>query len=244
MKNSFSYSAHFSAGRLFHYLIEFITHPVFLPVYWLVIEGLCRPWFTGDRYRQLYFHYGGLALVGLVVLPLALVGLARLFRLTHVWHPTRSERRFLLAIILVTYTSYFVMNLLRWQDGETFLWVLLAGFHLFVLGLLVLALVMLLLYWLPGLQPSLHVAGWTFMTTWFGLYAFVHRQWHCQIYVLPALILLTGFVAAHRLYLQRHPTRDVVVALICGLGCAWLLWQGLTHWIRQSGTLFHSFLLT
>ena len=194
--------------------IDIITHPIFLPLYWFLIELSCKKWYVGTEFFNIYLEYYAIAITGLVLLPLAFISIAHLFKLVDVITPQRSERIILLFVMILVYGTFLISTFLHVRSGNVIISEFLGNLVMLVSHAFVVVSVLILMESFK-LRPSIHVAGWVLFTC-FLIINGTKSQWECTLWYAPLSIVIAGLVASLRLR-QVHRPMDIGLGILAGL---------------------------
>ncbi|NPA35185.1 MAG: hypothetical protein GXO48_09685 [Chlorobi bacterium] len=198
----------------FYKLLNTITHPIFLPLYWFSIELVCRKWYLGTEIFSIYLEYYAIALTGLVFLPLLFIAIAHFLKLVNIIRPRRSERLILLFVMALVYATFLVSTYLHLQGGNSLINELLGNLIMLVSHAFVVVSTLILMETF-NLRASIHVAGWT-LFTYFLIINGIKFRWECILWMVPTAVVITGLVASLRLR-KDHTPKELALGILAAL---------------------------
>ncbi len=195
-------------------VVNTITHPIFLPLYWFFIELRCRKWYLGTEIFNIYLEYYAIALTGLVILPLLFLSFAHLLKLVNITQPRRSERIVLLLVMVLVYATFLVSTYLHLQAGNSLINELLGNLIMLVSHAFVVISTLILMETFK-LRASIHVAGWT-LILYFLIINGTKFRWECILWMMPLVVVVTGLVASLRLR-KDHTVKELAMGVLAAL---------------------------
>lgn len=140
-----------------------------------------------------------------ILIPTALIFLLRNLGMVDSFMITNASQR----KIPLVFQSFLIILLIRKSvTMETY-----PELHFFFLGALLSTLIALL-YLFANIKASLHMVGISALTSFvFGLN--IHLEANLA-YIVPLLVLTTGFVASSRLEMNAHSPKELVIGLLIG----------------------------
>ncbi len=195
-------------------LLNVLTHPIFLPFYWFLIELQCKKWYVGTEYFEIYIEYYLIALTGLVLLPLIFIALAHILKLINIIKPDRSERIILLFVMVIVYATFLISVYLHLQDGNSLIKEFFDNLIMLISHAFVVVSTLILMETFR-IRASIHMAGWTLLT-YFIFINGLKFQKECVLWLLPSIIVITGLVASLRLR-RDHTYSELAMGIFAAL---------------------------
>lgn len=179
-----------------------LFHPIFLPVYYLLILFAQVNLFS---FASIWIFLG-LFLLSMVIFPLIIAFIfKRMGIISSVLNPTRQERSYILLIMNI----FYVLN--------GFLWIRQYSDRIFLFFLLVLMVSMLLIY-LISLFYELDIHTFSFGAL-FGYYltlsVLVLARY--SVTILIGIILMAGLIGVAQLQVTERKPRDIYIGFALGL---------------------------
>ena len=183
--------------------VSILLHPLFLPLYTVIIYFYVSPrYFLHQNINSLIYY---LLIISIAIPLLFLIVLKFTKIIENSKLKTTRERLFFSVIMTSVYFIIFNKLIIYHDYIELFP---------FFFGIF-LSLAMLSVLNYQKLKPSIHAVGVSGMLTFFLLWSYYSRI--NILSILYALIMLSTFAIATRLYLQEHSFREIVMGLIIGV---------------------------
>lgn len=183
-------------------IFSYVFHPIFIPVMAAFFYFLFH--FSNFRIEEISSVLLQITIITIVV-PTALLLIMRSMGMVDSFMiPNVSQRK--IPLIL---QSFLIILLIRKSITiESY-----PELHFFFLGALSSTLIALL-FLFANIKASLHMLGISALTAFvFGLN--IHLQANAT-YLVPLLVLITGFVASSRLEMNAHSPKELVIGLLIG----------------------------
>lgn len=187
-------------------LISFIFHPLFLPLYFVILS------FYFPHYPIIFLTASqkvlivSIVIISSVLLPAsAILLLFYLSKIKSIYLAERSERYFPYIIVTLIYLilTYQFLNISTIPNVYAMI---------FFVGAIN---IIFLLVFLKYILLSAHVISISsFIVLFYFITKFLHPNF---IYYFLALIFILGLIISSRLYLKAHTKTEIVLALLLGL---------------------------
>jgi len=183
-------------------IFSYVFHPLFTPIQACVFYFLCH---TADySIKQVTPFFWQISIVTIAI-PMALYYLLRYNRkIDSIMISDLEQRK-----IPLVFQSFLIIILLRKSIPLEYY----PELHFFFIGALFSTLIALGLLYLK-FKASLHMLAISALTVFaFGLN--IHLQLG-NIYLIPFLLLMNGFVASSRLVMQAHTPNELIIGVLVG----------------------------
>jgi hypothetical protein len=184
-------------------VISLLLHPVFIPLYTVVLYFYLSP-----RYflpQNIYSLFSYLLIVSIII-PLLFLLMLRLIRIVESIKLKTARERLFFSVIMTSVYFIIFNKLIDYHDY--------IELYSFFFGIF-LSLAMLAVFNYQKIKPSIHAVAVSGMLTFFIMWSYYSRV--NILNVLSAFIMLGAFAIAARLYLQAHSFREIVMGLMIGV---------------------------
>jgi hypothetical protein len=183
-------------------IFSYIFHPLFISAMATFFYFLFQ--FSNFRIEEITAVFLQIAIITILI-PTALFLLLRAMgMIDSIMIANTSQRK-----IPLVFQCFLIILLIR----KSILINVYPELHFFFLGALLSTLIALL-FLFANTKASLHMLGISALTSFvFGLN--MHLQAH-MTYLVPLLVLITGFVASSRLEMNAHSPKELIIGLLIG----------------------------
>ena len=183
--------------------ISFVFHPIFMPLYTVVLYFYITPrYFLPQNIHSLYSY---LAIMSIAI-PLLFLLVFRFFKIVKSYKLTTPHERLFFSVIMasVYFTTFY--KLMAYHDYlELFP---------FFFGIF-LSLAMFSVFNYQKIKPSIHAMSFSGTLTFLIIWSY-YSQVNILIFI-ASIILLGAIVVAARLYTEAHNTREILIGIITGI---------------------------
>lgn len=194
-------------------LLSALLHPIVMPTIGILLYFILSPM---SMNKEQQFTVLGIVFIATYIIPLLLlfflksVGLIKSFEVFSI-----KERKIPL---------FFMITLLYFL-GRLFSQLAIVRDLSYLFYGIVLALIITYFLFYTGLKSSLHLMSMGGATAYFLVFQLIHQV--STLAVVAVFVILSGFLAAARLHLKAHTTREVYIGFFLGFSCQFLVYFGL-----------------